>query len=150
MHIIIKNFWKNCTGGLGLAFESLVIVHNSDFVVTDTSELCWAARLAFVLICASNSKTLSKLPFWTTRPIEKITVTLSLSYLQPSVLESALKLSRWCPPSLCPCTSIYLVKMSAGGAQANNFFGPQTLTSGSLATPLYTRVHSISLKGPNK
>ena len=53
----------------------------------------WAGLFLF-WFALSISESLSESPVWTTRPREKITVTLNLSYIQPSV-KSAHKLSRW-------------------------------------------------------
>ena len=49
MHIIIKKKFKKCTGGLGLALESLVIVHNSDseLGVVLSSATCFCFEMQF-------------------------------------------------------------------------------------------------------
>ena len=91
----MKKFWKNCTGGLGLGLESLVIVHNSDFFLTGSAKLCRAAQLVFVLKRNLMGTLLSNLRSWTMRAVAKITVALRLSYTRnPQFSRVSSKLSR--------------------------------------------------------
>ena len=67
MHEFIKKSWKNCTGGLELAIESLVIVHNSDYF---DSYLGVVLSRIFLLLFF-NRDSLSEARFWTVRAVQK-------------------------------------------------------------------------------